>query len=76
MLIFSRGKGDKVIITSRYGEVIEIAILDIDRNKIKIGIEADRDFTVDREEVHQNKVAERAERASVSAQRLANKGER
>lgn len=47
MLVLSRKRGQHIYI----GDNITIAIVDIDRDKVKIGIEAPRDVPVMREEL-------------------------
>jgi len=48
MLVLSRKKDEKIII----GGNIELMVIDIDKDRVRIGIEAPRDVVVDREEVH------------------------
>jgi carbon storage regulator len=47
MLVLTRRLGEKIVI----GENITITIVDIDRGKIRIGIEAPRDVTIFRQEL-------------------------
>lgn len=47
MLVMSRKLGEKIYI----GDSICITVVDIDRNKIRIGVEAPRDVPVFREEL-------------------------
>lgn len=51
MLVLTRKKFDKVILTLPDGSVIEVSIVDIDRNKVKVGFEADRSIVIVREEL-------------------------
>ena len=48
MLVLTRKKGQKIVI----GDNIEIVILDNDFNNIKIGVNAPRNVSVQREEVY------------------------
>ena len=48
MLVLSRKKDEKIII----GGNIELMVIDIQHDKVRIGIEAPREVIVDREEVH------------------------
>lgn len=48
MLVLSRKIGEKIHI----GEHIVLTVVDIDKGKIRLGIEAPRDMPVNREEVH------------------------
>ena len=54
MLVLSRKLGEKIFI----GENICITVVDIDRGKIRLGIEAPNYVPVDREEIHDRKVLE------------------
>ena len=51
MLVLSRKLGEKIVI----GENIVITIVKIDRNQIRIGIEAPQDIPVYREEIAPNR---------------------
>lgn len=53
MLVLSRKLGEKICI----GENICITVVDIDRGKIRLGIEAPRDVPVFRQELLPQKVA-------------------
>ncbi|MDB2410626.1 carbon storage regulator CsrA [Pseudomonadales bacterium] len=47
MLILTRRIGEKLLI----GDNIEVVVLDVNRNQVKVGIKAPRDMTVLREEL-------------------------
>lgn len=47
MLVLSRKLGEKILI----GEHIVVTVVDIDRGKIRLGVEAPKDVPVHREEV-------------------------
>ncbi len=49
MLVLSRKKDEKIII----GDKIAIMVVDIQGDKVRLGIEAPREVTVHREEVYQ-----------------------
>ena len=49
MLVLSRKKDEKIII----GDKISIMVVDIQGDKVRLGIEAPREVTVHREEVYQ-----------------------
>jgi carbon storage regulator len=51
MLVLTRKVGENIII----GENIRVTIVSIDHGKVRIGIEAPRDITVDRQEVHERR---------------------
>lgn len=48
MLVLSRKKDEKIIIDGS----IELMVIDIDKDRVRLGIEAPRQVVVDREEVH------------------------
>jgi carbon storage regulator len=48
MLILTRRIGEKILI----GDDIEVVVLDVNRNQVKVGIKAPRDLTVLREELY------------------------
>lgn len=49
MLILTRKKGEKIII----GDVLaEIMVLGIEKNQVRIGIEADKEIGIHREEIY------------------------
>lgn len=62
MLVLSRKKGQSIII----GNDIEISIIDIQGEQIRIGINAPRHVTVYRKEVFEEIIKENKEAASVS----------
>jgi carbon storage regulator len=47
MLVLTRKLGESVVV----GDDIIITVLNIDKNQVKLGIEAPKDVTVNREEV-------------------------
>ena len=49
MLILTRRTGEKLII----GENVTVTVLSVKGNQIRIGIEAPRDISVNREEIYQ-----------------------
>lgn len=49
MLVLSRKKGEKIQI----GDKVTITVVDIRGDKVRIGIEAPRDLSVHRQEVHE-----------------------
>ena len=49
MLVLSRKKDEKIII----GDNVSIMVVDIQGDKVRLGIEAPREVTVHREEVYQ-----------------------
>ena len=54
MLVLSRKRGERIYIELAEGEVC-ITVVDIDRGKVRIGIEAPRDVPVYRQEVRPSK---------------------
>jgi carbon storage regulator len=57
MLVLTRRVGEKLII----GENVTVTILSVKGNQIRIGIDAPRDITVNREEIYQRILKEREE---------------
>lgn len=65
MLVLSRKLGEKIVI----GDNITVTIVKIDRNQIRIGIEAPQDVPVYREEIAPQRVARVAVADSVALSR-------
>lgn len=63
MLVLSRKLGEKIII----GDNISITVVDIDRGKIRLGIEAPRDVPIFRQELLPVKNAEGAATQATTA---------
>ncbi len=61
MLILTRRIGEALIFTDGDTE-IRMSILKVKGNQIRIGVEAPRNVTVDREEIHQRKLKEQEDR--------------
>jgi carbon storage regulator len=57
VLVLTRRLGEKLII----GGNVTVTILGVKGNQIRIGIDAPRDITVNREEIHQRILKEREE---------------
>jgi carbon storage regulator len=55
MLILTRRPGERLCI----GEDIVVTILAVKGSQVRIGIAAPRDVAIDREEIHQRKLADR-----------------
>lgn len=51
MLVLGRKKEDRIVIKTRLGELIEITLVDIDRNQVRIGIDADESTKIIRKEL-------------------------
>jgi len=60
MLVLSRRPGERIIVTLPTGDTIIIGIggVDATTNGVKIGLDAPRSITIDREEVWERKQAE------------------
>lgn len=67
MLALSRKKGESIII----GDKIEIKILDITGDRVRIGIEAPRDVTIHRQEIYLEIQEENKQAASNTLEALA-----
>ena len=53
MLVLSRKKDEKLLITTPQGEEIEITIVSIDgRNRVRVGVQADKKITILRSELN------------------------
>ena len=63
MLVLSRKKDEKIII----GDNISIMIVDIQGDKVRLGIEAPREVSVHREEVYQAIQKKQTEPAAVNS---------
>jgi carbon storage regulator len=61
MLVLSRKLGEKIVI----GDNIVVTVVKIDRNQIRIGIEAPTDVPVYRQEIAPNRVNNRNESETV-----------
>lgn len=57
MLVLSRKKDQKIMITTPSGEEIMVMIVEIRGDKVRLGVKCARDIVVDREEVYLNKKA-------------------
>ena len=55
MLVITRRVGEKLII----GENVAVVVLGVKGNQVRIGVEAPRDVTVNRDEIHQRILKER-----------------
>ena len=55
MLILSRKKDEEIIIQLPNGVVVTIMVVDVNSNKVKLGITAPRDVPVDRREIFELK---------------------
>jgi len=64
MLVLSRKLGEKIVI----GDNIVVTVVKIDRNQIRIGIEAPHEVPVYREEISPNRVTKAIEGAVVGSQ--------
>ena len=56
MLILTRRVGEKIVI----GENVTVTVLSVKGNQVRIGIDAPRDVMVNREEIYQRILKERA----------------
>lgn len=53
MLVLSRKKDEKLLIKTPQGEEIEITIVSIDgRNRVRVGVQADKKITILRSELN------------------------
>jgi carbon storage regulator len=63
MLVLTRRLGEQLVIA----DDIIVTIVAIEKNKIRLGIDAPPSVRVDRQEVHERRVAEHAEPFSVES---------
>lgn len=63
MLVLTRKENESIMI----GDTIEVKVLDLKENQVKLGIVAPRDVVVHRREVYEAIQAENAEAASAPA---------
>ncbi|MCG3202415.1 MAG: Carbon storage regulator [Gammaproteobacteria bacterium] len=63
MLILTRRTGEAIMI----GDDVQVVVLGVKGNQVRIGITAPKDLPVHREEIYQKVLQERAEQAVVSA---------
>lgn len=57
MLILTRRVGETLVI----GDDVKVAVLGVKGNQVRLGIDAPKDIPVNREEIYQKILAERAE---------------
>jgi carbon storage regulator len=55
MLVLMRRVGEKI----RIGETIIVTVISLDKGRVRLGVEAPREVTVDRAEVAEKKLLER-----------------
>lgn len=55
MLVLSRRIGESIVI----GNTIRVTVVDIGQGRVKIGVQAPGNVSVDREEIHDRKLVER-----------------
>lgn len=63
MLVLSRKLGEKILI----GDSIVLTVVKIDRNQIRLGIEAPSDVAIFREEIQPNRVDQATARVAMPA---------
>ena len=61
MLVLSRNVGQKIRITLEDGRTIDVVVVEIRGDKVRIGVEADRTIRVDREAIAISKAADLCE---------------
>ena len=59
MLILSRRQGESVVMTLANGDLIEVTVLAMHSNQVRIGVDAPKTVTVDRQEIYLKKQSER-----------------
>jgi len=61
MLVLTRHRGGQIVIA----DDIVVTVLSIDRNKVRLGIEALKSIPVDRKEVHDRRVSQQDDEWSI-----------
>lgn len=57
MLVLSRKRDESIVLTTPSGDVIEICVVDLTGHKVRLGIEAPKHISVDRQEVYLDKLS-------------------
>lgn len=60
MLILTRRDGETIVIETPSGEKIYVTAMRAGIGKVRLGIRANRDVVIDREEIYKRKLAEAA----------------
>lgn len=60
MLVLTRRFGEKICISDEKGTIAEVMILEVRGNQVRIGVTADTSIAIDREEIYQRKLDEKA----------------
>ena len=59
MLILTRRPGETLVLETASGELIKVTVLGVHANQVRIGVDAPKSISVDREEIYLKKQAER-----------------
>jgi len=59
MLILTRRPGETLVMKTESGELINVTVLGVKANQVRIGVDAPQSVSVDREEIYLKKQAER-----------------
>jgi carbon storage regulator len=57
MLVLSRKRDEKIILKTEQGDEIELTVVRIDNNKVRLGINAGNSVTILRSELVESKIA-------------------
>lgn len=55
MLVFTRKRGERSVVVLPDGRLMVVTILEVDRNKVRIGWDGPKELEINREEVHLDK---------------------
>jgi len=61
MLVLTRHRGGQIVIA----DDIVVTVLSIERNKVRLGFDAPKSIRVDRKEVHDHRVSDHDDQASI-----------
>jgi carbon storage regulator len=67
MLVLTRRRNEAIVIRNRFGTEIRLLVVDVQGNKVRLGIEAPADVNIAREEVRPRELATVEERAKACA---------
>ncbi len=67
MLVLSRKRDESIVLGPPNGDLVEVTVIDIRGDKVRLGIQVPREWTLHRKEVYQAIQQENSRRATGSA---------